>query len=258
MRNKLKEDLKAGKTVIGTFMCEISSPAVPEICAHGGFDFVIIDTEHSPFNFETVIDCIRSARNSGISSVVRVWENSQGLITRILDSTPDAIMVPSVGSPEEAADVVRSCRYTPEGMRGVAPMSRYSLHKDWFSDENERLCVSIQIEGTDAVKQAPEIMSTPGIDMGFVGPYDLSQSLGIPGQFDNPKLVEEVKKVVNAKPEGCALGIYAGDVAMAKRWMDAGVQFVAIQMDSTLLRTAVKDIVEGLRDSQEAASIHKE
>lgn len=247
MQSKLKSALKNGETVIGTFQVEIASPAIPEICAHAGFDFVIIDTEHAPIDFQTVIECIRSAKAAGISSIVRVWENRQGLITRILDSSPDGIMVPSVSTPEEAAEVVCYCKYAPDGMRGVAPMSRYSLYENWFHDENERLLVSVQIEGIKAVERASEIMAVPGIDMGFVGPYDLSQSLGIPGQLRNPKLVEQVKKVVASKPDGRVVGIYAGDLPMARQWINAGVQFVAIQLDSMIFRDAAKNIVTALR-----------
>lgn len=247
VQTNLKTELRRGQTVIGTFQVEIASPAIPEICAHAGLDFIIIDTEHAPINFETVIHCIRSAKAAGIFSIVRVWENNQGLITRILDSSPDGIMVPSVTSAEEAAEVVRFCRYAPEGIRGVAPMSRYSLHEDWFQDENERLLVCVQVEGAEAVKQASKIMSVDGIDLVFVGPYDLSQSLGIPGELKSPKLINEIRKVIAAKPQSCTLGVYADDVEMAKDWMDAGIQFIAIQLDSMILRNAIQGIVRTLR-----------
>ncbi|MEW5865293.1 MAG: aldolase/citrate lyase family protein [Bacillota bacterium] len=248
----LRQRIKDGDVIFGPFM-KLASPQVVEIAGYAGFDFVIFDTEHGPLTFETVENLTRAAERVGIAAIVRVYENSPPLVSRCLDVGAQGILVPHISSREEAATLSQAARFAPEGRRGVCcyvRAARFS-HADkyrYFEEANENTLVVAMVEGREGVAHLDEILSVPGIDVIFVGPYDLSQSLGVPGQVDSPRVTREVERVVEeARSRGCAVGTFADDVSSARRWRDLGVQFISFSVDVGMIYTAMKNAVAALR-----------
>ena len=187
--NLLKNKLSNGDVAIGPFV-NLSSGALIEIAAYSGFDFVILDTEHGPLDIPTCEDLCRVAHGVDITPIVRVRENDPAQILRALDIGAGGVQVPQICNKADAEAVVRSAKYSPLGMRGVSPYTRAARY---FADGGtifERLNASsmilIHIEGVEGLENLEEIISVPGLDVIFLGPYDLSQSLGIPGQVNDP------------------------------------------------------------------------
>jgi 2-keto-3-deoxy-L-rhamnonate aldolase RhmA len=185
---------------IGTWT-SLSDPASAETAASAGFDFVVIDTEHSPLGLETVTDCVRAAENGGAETVVRTPWNDPVRIKRLLDIGPSGLLVPMVDTAEEAETAVEAMRYPPEGIRGVAGAraTGYGRNFEEYVTEGHRDVTLIpQLETETAVENADAIAAVEGVDALFVGPADLSASLGIVGQFDHPDLHDAIGTVLSA------------------------------------------------------------
>ena len=195
MNNKTKEKLKQGKTVIGTMAKTYRSPEIAQMMAVAGFDFFIIDTEHYPYNPETVSDIIRAARGAQIDCIVRVAGQSPHLLSLPLDYGAQGLMIPRVNTKEQAQQIITAGKYYPLGLRGMSPASG---HSDYFKVEdtvafmnqaNEQTLILAQVESETAVNNLDQILEVEGIDVLFVGPFDLSQTLKIPGQINHPRML---------------------------------------------------------------------
>ena len=185
---------------IGTWT-SLSDPASAEIAAGGGFDFVVVDTEHSPLGLETVANCVRAVENGGAAPVVRTPWNDPVRIKRLLDIGPAGLLVPMVNSAEEAEEAAAATRYPTDGIRGVAGAraADYGRNFDAYVREEHRDVTLIpQLETVTAVENAEAIASTDGVDALFVGPADLSASMGIVGEFDDPEFRENVETIIDA------------------------------------------------------------
>lgn len=247
----LRELLRTGRSLIGTFV-HIASPELVEIIGHAGFDFVIIDTEHGPFGMETAVDLMRAADAVGIHPVIRVSDNTPSLICKALDIGAEGVLVPQVTSKEEAQAAVRAARYHPQGQRGVFPYMRASAYSaqggaGFYERANRETALLLLVEGVAGVDNLADILTVPGVDLIFIGPMDLSQSVGMPGQVDHPMVQEKIRRIVQqAGDQGIVTGIYAFDLAKAKQWMAMGVRFVAFYVDSAIIYGAYRDIAEVL------------
>lgn len=245
----LKKRLSKGETVIGPFM-KLNSPALVEIFGLAGFDFVIIDAEHGPYNMESAEDLIRAAELVGISPIVRVRNSEPSLISRALDLGAEGIIVPQVTTADEARAVAKASRFAPEGERGVCRFVRAAryTHEDkfsYFERANRETVVIVIIEGSKGVENLDDILTLPGIDTIFIGPYDLSQSLGLPGQIKNPRVLQEMKKIIDkARRENVAVGTFVEDIDSAREWMEMGVQFIAYRVDTGIIYQAVREIID--------------
>jgi len=253
MRNQsIKERLKKGEFVVGPFM-KSRDPAMVEIVGLAGFDFAILDMEHSALSIESVEDLIRMAQVRGIDSIVRVAEISESAISGPLDAGASGLLVPHVDTRKQAEEVVFLSKFSPLGERGMDVYARaadYSrLAKDiYLKQANRQTLLIIQIEGKKGVENLDDILMVKGLDAIFVGPYDLSQSLGVPGEIDHPRVIEKTKEVVGkVKKAGLSLGIYVDDVQTAKRWIDLGVQFIALLVDTVIFLQACQSLVAALR-----------
>ena len=256
MRNQsIKERLKKGEFVVGPFM-KSRDPAMVEIVGLAGFDFAILDMEHSALSIESVEDLIRMAQVRGIDSIVRVPEISESAISRPLDAGASGVLVPHVDTRKQAENVVFLSKFSPLGEKGMDVYARaadYSrLAKDiYLKEANRQTLLIIQIEGKKGVENLDDILMVKGLDAIFVGPYDLSQSLGVPGEIDHPRVIEKIKEVVGkVKKAGLSLGIYVDDVKTAKRWIDLGVQFIALLVDTVIFLQACQSLVSGLKKEQ--------
>ena len=203
--NKLKTKLKNGEVVLGPFV-NLGPGALIEIAAYAGFDFVIIDTEHGPLDIPTAEDLCRVAHGADITPIVRVRENDPPQILRALDIGAAGVQVPQICSKADAEALVRAAKYAPLGLRGVSPYTRAARYfadgPQIFDRLNEESMVLIHVEGVEGLENLRDITSVPGLDVIFLGPYDLSQSLGIPGQVNDPRVVDRMKEAASTDQQG--------------------------------------------------------
>lgn len=242
--------LADGDVLVGVF-CKTTAPEFIEVIGHAGFDFCILDMEHGPAGFETLQNLIRAAEVSGVLPVVRTRDRSAESVASPLDLGAAGVQVPQVGSCAEAQEIVSAAKFAPAGARGVCRFvraARFSSmdRKTYFASANEALLV-LQLEGTQ-LKEYEKIAELPGVDVLFIGPYDLSQALGVPGEIEHPRVLEEMRKIIALAKRGKkTVGVFADTVDQAKRWMDAGVQYIAYSVDVGLFYTACYDTVAALR-----------
>ena len=249
--NRLKTRLKAGEVVLGPFV-NLSSPALVEIAAFAGFDFLILDTEHGPLDVAACEDLCRVADAVGISPVVRVRENDAPQILRALDIGAAGVQVPQICTKADAQAVVHAGKYAPQGMRGLSPYTRaawYSAHGTRVTDRlNDLSALLVHVEGVEGLNNLDDILSVKGLDVIFLGPYDLSQSLGIPGQVTDPRVVDRMKDATGRiRDAGLAVGTFADGPDAAKRWIDAGVQYISISVDTGIYLKGCRDIVKAVK-----------
>ncbi|WP_346882149.1 aldolase/citrate lyase family protein [uncultured Algibacter sp.] len=253
-KNVLKDSLNKGETVFGPF-CKMQDPAIVEIAALSGFDFVIIDMEHGPYSIESAQNMIRAAEAKGITPVVRVTENSETLILRTLDIGAKCIQVPQICTKADAEKVVKATKFYPNGERGMCRYVRAAEYTnigpaDHFGNANDDVISIIHIEGLEGIENLPEILSVEGIDVIFLGPYDLSQSCGVPGQVNHEKVVNSMKEAVAlAKKHGKAVGTFTETPEKAKMWKDIGVQYISYAVDVGLIMNTFKDITGALKSN---------
>lgn len=238
-RISLRERLKEGETVIGTWNSIPSAPLVNAICS-SGIDFVVIDSEHGPTGMETAEDLVRACEVSQVAPLIRVPANSAQLILRALDIGAEGVHVPHVSTKEDALAVVKASKYYPQGERGYSPFTKAGGYgsdaKDHASRSNEKVAVVVHIEGKEGIRNLRDIAGVPGIDVIFIGPYDLSQSLGKPGKVNDPEVIETVRrsaKVIRGKGKAC--GSFASDEKYLDMLIDCGAKYLTYKVDSAFI-----------------------
>lgn len=247
--SKFKERLKNGEKLFGPFV-NVKYPAVAEVAGLAGFDFIIIDNEHGEIPVEGTVDMIRAAQLAGVPAIVRVYEGNPELIDKALDLGADGVQIPNIGSKEAAEIAVQAAKFSPEGSRGCNRFVRAGRYgsipkEDFFGKANEETAVILQVEGQDGVAALPDILKVKGVDVLFVGPYDLSASLGIPGQVDDPRVIEQMNQIMaKAKEEGVAVGFFVDDVKKAVEWKNRGVQYVSFSSDIGELYNRFKECTD--------------
>lgn len=228
----------------------VPSPTVVEILAVAGFDAVIIDMEHGPTSLGDLTPLVMAAETGGAYPIVRVSECSDHVIGAALDIGAAAVLVPQVGSAEEARRAVSAARYAPEGSRGVNPWTRaarYGRTADWTSVSNQNVAVIVMIEGREGLNQLDEILGVPGLDGIFLGPVDMAHSLGLSGQPEHPDVVAAIRDAADrAGRRGVAVGVFARDAEKANGWIGQGPTFLAVSEDTAAIREAVTAIRDGI------------
>lgn len=252
-KNNLKKTLQDNKVVFGPFL-KITDPAVVEIMGFAGFDFVIIDEEHGPISVENAQNMIRAAESVNITPVIRVGNNDEALILRALDIGAQGIEIPQINSRSDAVRAVKSVKYSPQGERGVCRYVRAANYSsmdkfEYFKSANDETMIIAHIEGVEGINNLDEILSVSGIDVIFIGPYDLSQSLGIPGEVNHSLVVEKMKEVISkCNKKKIAVGTFADDVETAKSWISLGVQYMAFSVDVGIFYETSKNILNKLKN----------
>lgn len=242
----LKQSLKENKTTIGSWIT-LGHSAIAEIMAHSGFDWLVIDMEHSVIEIGQVQEMIQAIDGAGIPTIVRLTSNDVNLIKQVMDAGAHGIMVPNVNSAEDARRAVSAIYYPPKGKRGVglARAQGYgSSFKDYCDWLEENAVVIVMIEHIDGVNAAEEILNTEGVDGYMIGPYDLSASIGVPGQFDDPRVVEAIKRIraageVAGKPGG--IHVVDPDLPIMEQRIKEGFSFIGYGMDVRILDTLCRD-----------------
>lgn len=245
-----KEKLRNSYT-IGLFS-KTSDPAFIEILGHARFDFVILDLEHGPNSVETLQDLIRAAQVSDILPIVRVKENNLSIIGEVLDIGAAGIQIPKVENAEQARMYINQVRFAPNGCRGVCRFVRaanYSMQDrfEYFKDADNTIII-FQIEGQQAISQLDEILKVDGIDLIFIGPYDLSQSIGMPGQIDHPLVTEKMLEIIDlCNKHNVLVGTFVDNMENAKRWKRAGVKYLSYSVDTGIFYEASRDLSDKLK-----------
>lgn len=249
--NQLKRKLQQGEVVLGLFV-NCSYPGFVEICGYAGFDFAIIDLEHGPLHPLVAENLCRAADCVGIAPLVRVGKNDSLHIQRALDIGSAGVQVPQIETKADAEACVRSAKYSPLGSRGLSFYTRagvYTAAGAQITDKlNEESLVVIHVEGIRGVENLAEIVSVPHIDVIFLGPYDLSQSLGIPGQVRDPRVIDLMHQCIDTiRNAGKTVGTFADNPETAKQWIDAGIQYIALGVDVGIFLRACQGLVKAIR-----------
>ncbi len=248
----LKAKIAAGAVVSGPIVAEIRSPGGIKALALAGHDFVWLDMEHAMYGWETLHWVIQYARAVGIAPLVRVTDLSYAAIARALDAGAVGVVVPRVETVAQVQEAVGCARYPPDGRRGAGGEARVlyepSTPAEAIARVDAETVVVVQVETVGAAEQVDAIAAVPGVDVVCLGPQDLSISLGIPGQFDDPRFVEAVTHVIERTvAAGNAAGMVERAVDRFERWHAAGARFMACNTDLAMIAAAARSDVAALR-----------
>ncbi len=252
VQSKVKRKLRQGLPTFGSWIM-IGDLAVAEILAGAGFDWITVDMEHTPIGYEKLSVLLSGIRSRGPESLVRIEDNDPAVIKRVLDCGADGIIIPLINSGQEAEAAVRAAKYPPAGVRGVSlgRASEYGNNfEDYFHSINDEVIVMAQIEHFKAVDKIEDIVSVEGLDGVFLGPYDLSGSMGIVAQFDHPRMAEARKRILEAaRKAGKAIGIHEvrPDAEAVKLLLEEGFNFIACSIDTIFLGSSSRSLVRKLR-----------
>jgi 4-hydroxy-2-oxoheptanedioate aldolase len=249
---KLINNLKNNTFSMGPFS-KTSDPAMVECMGLAGFDFFIIDLEHGPNTIEIAQNLIRAASLHGMTPVVRVGENNESQISKALDIGALGVQVPQINNEDDALKVVEAAKFSPLGKRGVCRYVRSagysSMEKDvYFKMSNENSLIILQIEGKEGIENLDGILDVDGVDIIFIGPYDLSQSLGLTGQISHPEVVKAMKDMVQkAKAKNKIVGTFVETSEDLKMWRDMGVLYLSYKVDVGIFYDACHAITSHYR-----------
>ena len=244
----------------GHFIVEFATPGIGHILKSAGCDFVLFDLEHSGFGFETVKSAIRYFEAAQVPVIVRVPSKEYHHIARAMDMGAEGLMVPMVGSAEEARQIVHSMKYHPQGGRGVALQVAHDRYRpgavaDKFTATNARTTLFCQIETADGVKNCEEIAAVEGVDCLWVGHFDLSVGLGIPGEFEHPDFKAAIDRTVKAaRNHGKAMGRLVPTVEVGIELYDVGFDFICYSGDVWVLHNALSEAIAKLREGTKGSA----
>ena len=247
--NHFKHALAAGQAQIGLWSA-LPSPYVTEMLAGAGYDWVMLDTEHAPSDVPLMLQQLQALdaaqQPRPTSAVVRPAWNDPVLIKRYLDIGAQTLLVPFVQTADEAQDAVDAMRYAPIGIRGMGGSTRasnYGRDARYIADADQELCLLVQVETAQALDRIEDIAAVDGVDGIFIGPADLSASMGYPGQPRHPEVNAAIDDAIRRiRAAGKAPGILMVDETRARECLALGAQFVAVAMDLILLRTAADGV----------------
>ena len=265
--NRFKQALAAGQPQIGLWAA-LASPYSTELLAGAGYDWLLIDGEHGPNDLRSTLAQLQAVASAQQAfgdqrshPVVRVpvatGDVGMALIKQVLDLGAQALMAPMIDTAEQAARVVAATRYAPQGIRGMgsalARASRWQAHGQYVHEAGEQICVLLQAESAQAMRNLDAIAATPGVDGVFIGPADLSASMGHPGNAGHPEVQAAIADgIARIRAAGKAPGILASTEAAARQWLDAGALFVAVGADTMLLDAAARQLLARFKGGGEA------
>jgi 4-hydroxy-2-oxoheptanedioate aldolase len=244
-RNHFKHAIASGQHQIGLW-CSLSNAYAAEAVAGSGFDWLLFDTEHSPGDVTTVLGQLQAVSAYEVTAVVRPPSNDAVWIKRFLDLGVQTLLIPYVQNREDARRAVASIRYPPTGIRGVSAMSRatrFGRIEQYAKRAADELCLLVQVETSEALRELEEIASVEGVDGIFIGPADLAASLGRAGEPGHPDVVAAIEDaILRARACGKAVGVLSLDLAFARRCIQLGSTFTAVAVDAAILARATEAI----------------
>jgi len=253
MLNNVKAKIQKNEKVLGTFF-SMGNISAMELLGYTGLDFVIIDTEHGQFDTETTMDLVRAAESSNLAPFIRIGDVTHKEIQRAVDMGAQGLIVPCLRTLDEVRKLVDLSKFSPIGNRGFF-MGRGSGfgYQDWARDgienfmerSNDKVLILPQCETVEALESIEEIVNIDGIDGIFIGPFDLSIAMGLPGQFKNEKFVAAIDRILKAcKDAGKPAFIYTGSIEDTKKYFADGFEGVAHTIDAAVLAEGYKKIVK--------------
>ncbi len=260
-KNRITICRNEGRIAFGTWV-QTASPEIVEAAGYQGFDFVIIDMEHGHFSLETALHMVRAAEAADIMPVVRVATNEESGILKVLDTGAAGILVPGISTKDQALRAVKAAKYAPQGTRGACPWTRATRYNvsDWGEHarrSNQESLVWLLVEGTEGVANFDEILTVAGVDAIMLGPFDLSQSLGIPGQLDHPVL-QEVLQTMIRKARTAGVDIIAvmlselesEDIAAStQKWRALGCRIMTVGGDRAIIANGFRTMLASARQA---------
>jgi len=245
-QNKFKKALSSNKTQFGLWM-GLPDNICAEIGAGAGFDWLLIDAEHAPFDLRGIQSHLQAIAPYGVPALVRPPEGTTAIIKQLLDIGAQSLLIPMVNTADQARQLVQDSLYPPQGIRGLgtsmARAARWNGIEDYLQNANNEICLIVQAETQQAIDNLAEIVAIDGIHAVFIGPSDLSASMGHVGNPGHPEVVAAVEKsieiIVNA---GKAAGVLAVDKALAEGYAAKGASFVGVGVDASLLATSVRNL----------------
>ncbi len=249
----LKQRLQNNETTIGSWIT-LGHSAIAEIMARAGFDWLVIDMEHSVIELRETQEIIQAIDGAGLPSIVRLTSNDENLIKRVMDAGAHGIMVPFVNSADDAKKAVSSTYYPPKGTRGVGLArgqgygAAFPEYRRWLDDN---AIVIVMIEHIDGVEAIDDILAVEGVDGYMIGPYDLSSSLGVPGDFQDPRVVDAIGRIREAgekagKPGG--IHVVDPDIESIEQRLGEGFTFIGYGMDIRIIDTLCRDHLSKIRN----------
>jgi 4-hydroxy-2-oxoheptanedioate aldolase len=255
--NQFKQAMARGEFKAGLWLA-LADPYAAELCAGSGFDWLVLDAEHAPNDLRSLLSSLQSIASYPSHPVVRLPQGDPALIKQVLDLGANTLLIPMVESVSQAEQLVRAMRYPPLGIRGmgsgIARSSRWTRYEDYLQQANAQVCLLVQVETRQALEQVGEIAAVEGVDGVFIGPADLSASMGFLGQPAHPAVVAAIEDAIQTiRAAGKAAGILCSDETLARRYIAQGANFVALGADTSLLVQATAALANKFRASQQAA-----
>jgi 2-dehydro-3-deoxyglucarate aldolase/4-hydroxy-2-oxoheptanedioate aldolase len=251
-KNSLRQKIKSGETVYGQLLLELFTPGVPHILKNCGLDFVMFDMEHGRCDLALVAELIVCAKSAGITPLVRVPDIEFRPLARVLDLGASGVMVPRVETAEEVQHIVSQLKYAPAGGRGVALGVAHDNYRavgpTYFESANQDTVVIALLETAKAFENLEAILKTPGLDVAWMGHYDLTVSMGIPAQFDNPKFLEKMDQLLDGcKRHGIAPGFLTANPPDTKNWVGRGFRVISLGTDIGVYQNSLQSFRDALK-----------
>ena len=246
--NKFKQALQTNKPQFGLWL-GLPDAVCAEICAGAGFDWVVIDSEHAPYSLRDIQRHLQAIEPYDVSALIRPAEGSTSLIKQLLDIGAQTLLIPMVETAEQARQLVRAVHYPPGGIRGVGPSmaraARWNNVDNYIHEANSQICLIVQAETVQSIENLEDIAAVEGIDGVFIGPSDLSASMGHLGNPGHPDVIEIIENSLDIITKaGKAAGILSVDEELAKQYAEQGARFIGVGVDAALLSKATRDLAK--------------
>lgn len=254
----MKVKLSKGEAVWGTFVFEYGSPSAPRILKEAGWDYILIDSEHASFGIEIISTMLQVSSTIGLPALVRVPETARSLLSRPLDAGAVGLMIPRVESRAQAEAIVRYTKYPPVGDRGVILGTAHNDYrtvngKQFLCQANAETLLIMQLETLAGIEHLDEILSVPGLDVALIGPYDLSTSMGIPGEVNHPRMQRAIGEFLKGcKRHGVVPGNFVTTVEDGQAWLRRGMRFLIYGADFMLLMERSRQVLSQLRTKEKS------
>ncbi len=257
--NRTKDRLNRGETCFGTMLRALNSLDAIPMAAAAGWDYVILDSEHRAFGLQRLSDlCLISKYEPSLTTLVRVPDKSYHHVARTLDLGAEGLVLPRVDTRDEVDRIIQAAKYHPLGSRGasisqVATRYRAVPARQYLDWANRETLIVIQIESEAGVENVDSLVSAEGVDAVMIGPFDLSQDMGIPGELEHPRLVDAYRRVIaGCRRHGVAPGVHLLTVPSARQWIQEGMRLLTFQYDALVFKQRSQEILETLRQPGES------
>lgn len=253
--NQFKRGLACGDTQYGLWL-GLPDNSVAEIAAGAGFDWLLIDHEHGPFELRDILAHLQAVAPYDVAPIVRPVDDNPSLLKKLLDMGVQSFLVPMVENAAQAAEIVQSLRYPPEGRRGLgtsmARGARWNQVPGYLTKANDEICLIVQVETASAMNNLDEIIAVNGVDGVFIGPSDLSASMGHIGDAGHPDVVAAINKaLVTIKAAGKHAGLLCMDPSMVENYREQGARFIGVGVDTIILTQGARRLAEQFKSGND-------